>query len=149
MTEQLHAHVPREKHHMCHTRASAATGGFTTRLLLITGCCMYVCVLSCLVAQPCLTICDPMDCSPPGSFVCGSFQARILEQYWSGLPFPPPGDLPDPGIEPTSLSSPTLAGGFFTTSANWEALTVYIHTDMKKEIYIMYVKLCTYDYIHI
>ena len=90
-----------------------------------------------------------MDCSPPGSFVCGIFQARILEQYWSGLPFPPPGDLPDPGIEPTSLSSPTLAGGFFTTSANWEALTVYIHTDMKKEIYIMYVKLCTYDYIHI
>ena len=35
--------------------------------------------------------------------------------YWSGLPFPPPEDLPNPGIEPTSLASPTLAGGFFTT----------------------------------
>ena len=43
-------------------------------------------------------------------------------EYWSGLPCPPPGDLPDPGIEPTSLRSPALAGRFFTTSATWEAL---------------------------
>ena len=35
---------------------------------------------------------------------------------WSGLPFPPPRDLPDPGIEPTSLASPALPGGFFNTS---------------------------------
>ena len=41
-------------------------------------------------------------------------------EYWSGLPFPPPEDLPDPGIEPASLMSPALAGGFFTTSATWE-----------------------------
>ena len=40
------------------------------------------------------------------------------QEYCSGLPFPPPGDLPDQGIEP---SSPALAGGFFTTSATWEA----------------------------
>ena len=38
------------------------------------------------------------------------------------LPFPPPGDLPDPGIEPTSPVSPALAGEFFTTSATWEPL---------------------------
>ena len=38
------------------------------------------------------------------------------QEYWSGLPCFPPGDLPDPGIEPTSLRSPPLAGGFFTTS---------------------------------
>ncbi|ELR53043.1 hypothetical protein M91_06274, partial [Bos mutus] len=38
------------------------------------------------------------------------------QEYWSGLPFPTPGDLPNPGIEPASLASPTLAGGFFTTS---------------------------------
>ena len=44
------------------------------------------------------------------------------QEYWSGLPCPPPGDLPDPGIEPTSLTSPALAGGFFTTSSSWEAL---------------------------
>ena len=38
------------------------------------------------------------------------------QEYWSGLPCPPPGDLPDPGIEPASLTSPALAGRFFTTS---------------------------------
>ena len=43
------------------------------------------------------------------------------QEYWSGLPCPPLGDLPDPGIKPTSLVSPALAGGFFTTSATWEA----------------------------
>ena len=54
-----------------------------------------------LVAQSCLTLCDPMDCSLIGSSVHGIFQARILE--W--VPFPSPGHLPDPGIEP---GSPTL-----------------------------------------
>ena len=43
------------------------------------------------------------------------------QEHWSGLPCPPPGDLPDPGIKPESLMSPTLAGGFSTTSATWEA----------------------------
>ena len=43
------------------------------------------------------------------------------QESWSGLPCPLPGDLPNPGIEPTSLISPALAGGFFTTSATWEA----------------------------
>ena len=43
------------------------------------------------------------------------------QEYWSGLLFPPPGNLPDPGIEPGSLRSPALADGFFTTSATWEA----------------------------
>ena len=44
------------------------------------------------------------------------------QEYWSGLPFPPLGDLPNPGIEPVSLMSPALAGGFFTISATWEAM---------------------------
>ena len=43
------------------------------------------------------------------------------QEYWSGLPCPPPGDLPDPGIEPMTLASPALADGFFTTSDTWEA----------------------------
>ena len=43
------------------------------------------------------------------------------QEYWSGLPCPPPRDLPDPGIEPGSLPSPALAGGFFTINATWEA----------------------------
>ena len=45
------------------------------------------------------------------------------QEYWSGLPCLPPRDLPDPGIEPVSLTSPTLAGESFTTRATWEALT--------------------------
>ena len=43
------------------------------------------------------------------------------QEYWSGLPCPPPGTLPNPGSKPTSLTSPALAGGFFATSAAWEA----------------------------
>ena len=43
------------------------------------------------------------------------------QEYWSGLLCPPPGDLPNPGFEPTSLTSPALADRFFTTSATWEA----------------------------
>ena len=50
------------------------------------------------VAQSCLTLCDPMDCSLPGFSIHGIFQTRVL----SGLPFPSPGDLPDPEIEPRS-----------------------------------------------
>ena len=42
------------------------------------------------------------------------------QEYWSGLPFPLPGDLPDPGTEPASLASPALADGFFTTSLPWK-----------------------------
>ena len=43
------------------------------------------------------------------------------QKYWSGLPCPPPGDLPHPGIKPTSPSSPALAARFFTTGATWKA----------------------------
>ena len=53
------------------------------------------------VGQSCPTLCDPMDCSLPGS-IHGIFQARILESARRKLPFPSPGDLPDPGIEPGS-----------------------------------------------
>ena len=42
------------------------------------------------------------------------------QEYWSGLLCTPPGDLPDPGIEPESLTSPALADGFFTTSITWK-----------------------------
>ena len=53
-----------------------------------------------LLAQLCLTLCDPMDCSPPGSSVMGFSR----QEYWSGLPFPSPGDLPYPGIQPRSAA---------------------------------------------
>ena len=58
-----------------------------------------------------------MDCSPPGSFVIGFSR----QEYWSGLSFPPPGDLSNPGMETLSLVSPALAGEFFTVSTTWEA----------------------------
>ena len=149
--------------------------------------------------KSCPTLCNPMDCSPPGSSVYEIVQARILEwvvmpffrgsfqprdwtcislwllhcrqifyqgshqesfplgkpqinyvwvlggfsrvwlfatpwtvahqaplsmgfsrqEYWTGLPFPPPGDLPNPEIESVSLKSPALAGRFFTTIHQW------------------------------
>ena len=53
------------------------------------------------------------------------FMGFSRQGYWSGLPFPPPGNLPDPGIKPSSLRSPALAGGFFTTSTTWEAYFYY------------------------
>ena len=43
------------------------------------------------------------------------------QEWWSGLPFPPPGELPNPRIEPVSFKSPALAGRQFTTNATWEA----------------------------
>ena len=63
------------------------------------------------VTQSCPTLRDPMDCSPQASLSMGFSR----QEYWSGLPFPFPGDLPDPGIDPTSPASPVLAGRFFTT----------------------------------
>ena len=60
-----------------------------------------------------------MDCSPTGSSVHGILQAA----YWSGLPYPLAGDLPDSETEPVFLTAPALAGRFFTTNATWEALT--------------------------
>jgi len=47
------------------------------------------------------------------------------QEYWSGLPFSPQGDLPVSGIKPASLASPASAGTFFTTSATWEAQPKY------------------------
>ena len=66
--------------------------------------------------QSCPTLCDPMNCSLPGFSVHEDLQARTLGE----LSCPPPGDLPDSGIEPISLMSPALAVRFFTTSATWE-----------------------------
>ena len=75
------------------------------------GLCVCVCVC---VTQLYPTLCDPMDCTHQASPSMEISQARILE--W--LPFPSPGDLPNPGINPVS---PELAGRFFTTSTTWEA----------------------------
>ena len=80
---------------------------FSRRTESSWGVCMCVVFL-----QSCPTLCDPMDCSPPGSPVHGVLQAWIRSEF----PCPPPEDLPDPGIKPASLISFALAGRFFTTS---------------------------------
>ena len=74
--------------------------------------------------QSCPTLCDSMGFS--------------RQEYWSGLPFPSPGDLPDLGIEPTSLMFPVLARRFLTTSANWEAPFIAIKN--KNEVSLLLTK---------
>ena len=73
-----------------------------------------------------------MDCSLPGSCVRGILQAK----YLNGLPFPIPGDFPDPGMEPIPLLSPELAGRFFTISTTREA-----HIDTYNKINLRNIKL--------
>ena len=57
-------------------------------------------IVKVLVAQLCLTLCNPVDLRPPGSYVRGKNFHR--QEYWNELPFPSPGGLPDPGIKPGS-----------------------------------------------
>ena len=71
---------------------------------------MYVHVFS--VTQSCPTFCNPMYCRQPLPLSIG-----FPRQYYNGLPFPFPGNLPDPVIKPTS---PALAGIFFTTEPPWK-----------------------------
>ena len=75
-----------------------------------------VCVHAKLL-QSCPTLCDAMDLAHQAPLSMGF----SWQEYWSGLPFPPPGAIPDPEMESTCLMSPALAGGFFTTSATLEA----------------------------
>ena len=72
-------------------------------------CCLNAEYIMC--AQSCPTLCSPMDCQAPLSM------EFPRQKYWSGLPFPSEGDLPDPGIEPKSPVSPAPTGRFFTIEA--------------------------------
>ena len=83
----------------------------------------------CMDAQSCVILCNPMDWSSPGSSVHGIFQAALLK--W--LPVPPPGDLPNPGIEPKSPVSSALAGVFFTT----KPFLSYFSVQQKLTIYMI------------
>ena len=64
------------------------------------------------------TLCNPVNCTYQSPRSMGHWK----QNYWSGLSCPLPGGHPDPGIKPTSLMSPVLAGRSFTTSATWEAI---------------------------
>src|SRR5574337_279926 len=85
-----------------------------------------MCVRVHACTQLCPTLCDSWivaQQAPPS-------MGFSKQEYYSELPFPTPGDLPDPGIEPTSLASPALAGGFFTTRAAWEAILGCLLNDL-------------------
>ena len=71
---------------------------------------------TCACVQLCLT---------PWTVACQAPRSMVFsrQEYWSGLPFPSPGNLPNPGIKPTSLGSPALAGGVFTTEPPGKPLT--------------------------
>ena len=85
-----------------------------------SGACVRARMLS---LQSCSTLCNPMDCSHQTLLSMGFSR----QEYWSGLPCPPPGDLPKPGIKSKSLTSPVLAGGFSTTtgSGDWVQIPTY------------------------
>ena len=80
-------------------------GGICVSMHVCVCVCVPVCVCVCACAkllQSCLTLCNPMDYSPPGTSLLGILQ----QEYWSGLPFPSPGDLLNPGIKTASPASP-------------------------------------------
>ena len=77
----------------------------------------YICVCVCVSVCVCVCTKSLQLCTTLWTI---AHQAPLSmefsrQEYWSGLPCPPPGGLPNPGMEPTSLMSPALAGGFFTT----------------------------------
>ena len=79
--------------------------------------------------QSCLTLCDPIDSSPPGSSVRRILQARILE---CGLPFPSPGDLLHPGIEPRSPVILFFFKGFWDTASLGSTEASFLHHICRK-----------------
>ena len=78
--------------------------------------------------QSCLTLFDHSTGTCPAPLSMGFFR----QEYWSGLPCPPPGDLPNTGIEPASFTPPALAGRFFTTSITWEAHKAHMPSQFKR-----------------
>jgi len=79
-----------------------------------------------------------MDYSPPGSLSVKFSR----QEYWNGLPFPPPGDLAESGIEPTSPVSPALAGRFFTTMPPGKPPNHWTASEIPKEKFYRYKKAC-------
>ena len=82
--------------------------------------CIHMCVDAKLL-QACPSLCDPMDCSPPGHQAPLSM-GFSRQEYWSGLPCPPPGNLPHPGTEPTSPVSSALQVDSLPTLPPWKPL---------------------------
>ena len=77
-----------------------------------------VCAVEVLVTQSCPPLCDPIECSPPGSSVHGI----LWQEHWRGLPFPSPRDLPNSGIEPRS---PALSVDSLPSESPGQSLSTY------------------------
>ena len=92
-------------------------------------------------AQSCPTLTPWSVCSPSGSSVRGIFQARILEQ----VAISPPGDLPNPGIEPTFLVSPALASEFFTIALPGKPLLSYTWILLGRSNFTIHWKIRRYQ----
>ena len=86
-------------------------------------------LFACICAQSCLTLCNALTVAHQAP-VSMEF---IRHGYWSGLPFPSPGDLPDPGIKPAPLASLALAGRFFTTEPPRKP--IYVFYEDAKELH--------------
>ena len=76
-----------------------------------------MCVHTCSVTKSCPTLATPWTVAHQAPLSMGFSR----QEYWSGLPCPLSADLPNPGIELTSLMYPVLAGGFFTSNTTWGA----------------------------
>ena len=114
-------------------RGSQAETAFTSSLAVRSKhvyVCVCVCVCLCVCARThlCLTLCDPME---PHQVPLSMRFSR--QEYWSRLSFPTPGDLLDRGIKPTSLVSPALAGGFFTTAPPGKPVTRFSPMNCEQE----------------
>ena len=115
--ERIHTHINTHTHTHTHTRVyiyvadSVYSTAETNRTLQSN----YVCREAASVVVQLLPIIPTVARQAPLSMGCS------MQEYRSRLPFPPPGHLPNSGTESPSLMSPALAGGFFTTSATWEA----------------------------
>ena len=94
-----------------------------------------VCVLSCQVTSDSVTPRTAIRQAPLS-------MEFSRQEHWSGLLFPPSGDLPESGIEPESLTSPALTGRFFTTSATWKAHQQLISILMCKDLGSHHTHLC-------
>ena len=104
------------KFHTVHNNTNYMLSCFSV-LTILKSVCVCLCVRMCAHARSgtrsCPTLFCAMDCSLAERILM--FMEFSRQEHWSKLPFPMQGDLPDPGVEPATLASPALAGGFFTT----------------------------------
>ena len=95
----------------------------TAHGLLSCGVHGFSCSKACMYAQSCLTLCNStLESSQPSPLT----MEFSRQEYWTGLPFPPKGNLPHPGIEPKSLGSPALPGKFLTTGPPGKSLNLLL-----------------------